>query len=129
MSGLSFNVPASLPARYYWHAAVPAAARDIRQDDPSNFPLSTAGTPGTAVRAQLKNRCAVGAVAGVTGNLVYIDSRGNTQIITGMVVGQYYPADIQQLVGSSGSDIVPAETGTGATVTSTAYQITLFWQP
>ena len=129
MSGLSLNVPASLPARYYWHTAVPAAARDIRQDDPSNFPMTTTGTPGTAVRSQLKSRCAIGAVAGVTGNLVYIDSRGNTQILSGMVVGQYYSADIQQLVGSTGSNIVPAETGTGATVTSTAYKLPLFWQP
>jgi hypothetical protein len=127
MSGVSYNVPAALPARYYWHAAVPAANRDVRQDDPSQFPLSTDGTPSTAIPAQCKNRPAIGVIAGVTGNLAYVDSRGQTQLIPGMVVGQYYAADIQQIIGTGGKNIVPAETGTGAAVASTAYKLTLFW--
>lgn len=129
MSGLSYNIPAALLARYYWHAGVPAAARDVRLDDPSQFPMSTDGTPSTAIPAMRKRRPAIGVMAGATGNLVYIDSRGQTQIITGMVVGQYYPADIQQLVGSTGSNVIPVETGTAAAVTSTATKLTLYWQP
>lgn len=125
---VSLNVPAALPCRYYWHTAVPTAARDIRQDDPSVFQFSSTGAPLTTIPSQNKRRPAIGVMCGVTGNLAYIDSRGNTQLITGMIVGTYYPADIQQLVGTTGSNIIPAETGTSAgTVVSSATKITLFW--
>jgi hypothetical protein len=125
---VSLNVPAALPCRYYWHTAVPAAARDIRQDDPSVFQFSSSGSPGVTVAAQNKKRPAIGAMCGTAGDLAYIDSRGNTQMIKGMLVGTYYPADIQQLLGSTGANIIPAETGTSAgAVVSTAFKISLFW--
>jgi len=124
---VSFNVPASLPARYYWNAAVPASNRDVTQDDPSQFQASHTGSPGVITAAANKKRPAIGVMCGNAGNLVYIDSRGNAQVIFGMVVGVYYSADIQQIVGSGGANVIPAETGTPASTPSTAFKLTLYW--
>jgi len=108
--------PSALAARYFWHTAVGATV-DVRQFDPS----------GQTTKAQLKKRPAIGFIAGSAGGLCYIDSASNVQWIPVLIVGQFYSADIQQLVLTA--NVTPAETGTPASVTSTAFKLTLYWAP
>jgi hypothetical protein len=108
--------PEPLPARYIWHTAIGAANFDCKANDPS----------GQANLGNNHRRPAIGFVVGNAGAVLYQDSRGVNVWMAQCNAGQYYPADVAQILYTG--TVTPAETGTPTgTLTPTAFKIVLYW--